>query len=165
MAQTGLQRRDHEASTFGSQIESHHTYTLWCALFWARSYWARQLAEEGLIGIVLSQSPEYVAPHGSSEAVFGTNPIGVGVPAEGGPVVLDMATSAIAYYALVEHSRAGQPVPGDVGYDASGAPTTDPTAILNGGAIRTFDRWILLSTWSKPRANGPIDIKKALQVM
>lgn len=111
---------------------------------WKCRYWARQLAEEGLIGIVLSQSPEYVAPHGSSEAIFGTNPIGVGVPAEGGPLVLDMATSAIAYYALVEQSRAGQPAPEDVGYDASGAPSTDPSAILDGGAIRTFDRCALL---------------------
>lgn len=89
---------------------------------------------------MLSQSPELVAPHGSSEAVFGTNPIGVGVPADGGPLVLDMATSAFAYYALIEHSRAGLPVPGDVGYGADGAATTDPAAILDGGALRSFDR-------------------------
>ena len=81
-----------------------------------------------------------VAPHGSSEAVFGTNPIGVGVPADGAPLVLDMATSAFAYYALVEHSRANLQVPADVGYSAEGAPTTDPAAILDGGAIRSFDR-------------------------
>ena len=43
-------------------------------------------------------------------------------------------------YALVQHSRAGEPVPADVGYDRSGAVTTDPAAILDGGAIRTFDR-------------------------
>ena len=71
----------------------------------ARRFWARQLAEEGLIGIVLSQSPEYCAPAGSSEAVFGTNPIGVGVPADGGPLVLDMATSAFAYYAFAFFKR------------------------------------------------------------
>lgn len=119
-------------------MRSPHSTQLPCV--WRRRYWARQLAEEGLIGIVLSQSPEYVAPHGSSEAVFGTNPIGVGVPADGGPLVLDMATSAFAYYALVEHSRAGLPVPADVGYERSGASTTDPAAILDGGAIRSFDR-------------------------
>lgn len=42
-----------------------------------RRYWVDRMAREGLIGIVLSQSPEYVAPHGSSQAVFGTNPIAV----------------------------------------------------------------------------------------
>lgn len=35
------------------------------------------MAREGLVGIVLSQSPEYVAPHGSSQAVCGTNPFAV----------------------------------------------------------------------------------------
>ena len=40
-------------------------------------FWARRLAERGLVGVVLSQSPEYVAPHGSSQALFGTNPIAV----------------------------------------------------------------------------------------
>lgn len=28
-----------------------------------------------MIGIVLAQSPEFVAPHGAKKAVFGTNPI------------------------------------------------------------------------------------------
>ena len=40
-------------------------------------FWARRLAERGLVGVVLSQSPEYVAPHGSSQALFGTNPVAV----------------------------------------------------------------------------------------
>lgn len=29
------------------------------------------------MGIIMSQSPEYVAPHGSSQAIFGTNPFAV----------------------------------------------------------------------------------------
>lgn len=56
------------------------------------------------------------------------------------PVVLDMATSATAFFALVEARRAGRPVADDVGFDASGAVTTDPGAILDGGAMRSFDR-------------------------
>lgn len=100
-----------------------------------------QLARRDLIGIVLSQSPEYVAPHGSSEAIFGTNPIAIGVPTPGEqPLVLDMATSAWAWYGLLEAQHAGQPVPEDVGYDSQGQVTTDPGAILEGGAIRVFDR-------------------------
>ena len=43
----------------------------------AHRFWARQLADRGLIGVVLSQSPEYVSPHGSSQPLFGTNPIAV----------------------------------------------------------------------------------------
>ena len=105
-------------------------------------YWAHQLASEGLIGFVVSQSPEYVAPHGAIEPIFGTNPFAFGIPTEHGPpVVLDMATSATSWFGLVEADRAGQQVADNVGYDASGQPTTDPGAILKGGAIRVFDRY------------------------
>lgn len=63
--------------------------------------WARRLAQEGYIAIVMSQCPEYVSPHGSYEPLLGTNPIAFGIPVNAqtltGPIVLDMATSAIAY--------------------------------------------------------------------
>ncbi len=50
-----------------------------------------------------------------------------------------MATSAMAWYAVKEAKEVGQPIPGDVAYDAHGHPTTDPTAAL-AGALRVFDR-------------------------
>ena len=108
-------------------------------------YWAKQLAEDGLIGIVLSQSPEYVTPHGATEAIFGTNPFAIGVPTQQGSVVVDMATSATSWFGLVEADRAGEKVAADIGYDAAGQSTTDPAAIYKGGSIRVFDRSFLLS--------------------
>lgn len=110
-------------------------------MFMQCRYWAQQLAKQGLIGFIVSQSPEYVAPHGATQPIFGTNPFAVGIPTEQGPpVVLDMATSATSWFGLVEAERAGQQVADDIGYDSSGQPTTDPAAILKGGAIRVFDR-------------------------
>ena len=64
----------------------------------------------------------------------------VGVPTEGAPLLLDMATSSTAYFALVEAQRAGRCVGDDIGFDAAGDVTTDPGAILAGGAMRSFDR-------------------------
>lgn len=55
------------------------------------------------------------------------------------PLVLDMATSAISWYAVKEAKEAGQAIPRDVAYDAHGRPTTDPAAAL-AGALRVFDR-------------------------
>ncbi len=55
------------------------------------------MAGQGLIGIVMCQSPEYVAPHGACEAVFGTNPIALGVPGAQEPLVIDLATSAASW--------------------------------------------------------------------
>jgi LDH2 family malate/lactate/ureidoglycolate dehydrogenase len=40
----------------------------------AIGYWARKIAKSGNIAIVMSQCNELVAPHGSYEPIFGTNP-------------------------------------------------------------------------------------------
>ena len=104
-------------------------------------WYAKQLAKENLIGIVLAQSPEFVAPYGAYQPVFGTNPIAISVPTEGDvePVTLDMATSAYALFGLLEAKTAGTSIPDNVAYDANGLPTSDPAEAL-AGAIRVFDR-------------------------
>mgnify|MGYP003878462947 CR=1 FL=1 len=73
-----------------------------CSTTGALGYYSRMLAQQGLISIIVAQSPEMVSPHGSYAPFFGTNPISVGVPAGKGrePIVFDMATSAIAYYGM-----------------------------------------------------------------
>ncbi|MDA1069136.1 MAG: Ldh family oxidoreductase [Verrucomicrobia bacterium] len=104
-------------------------------------WYAKQLAKENLIGIVLAQSPEFVAPYGAYQPIFGTNPIAISVPGSGDsePVTLDMATSAYALFGLLEAKTAGISIPDNVAYDSEGEPTTDPAAAL-AGAIRVFDR-------------------------
>ena len=62
----------------------------------AIGYYAQKVAEKGLVALVLAQSPEFMAPHGAKDAIFGTNPIAVGIPrSEGAPMVMDMATCAL----------------------------------------------------------------------
>lgn len=101
--------------------------------------YAARIAHAGCVGLVFAGSSGFVAMHGSYEPLFGTNPIAIGVPNAGGePVVLDMATSAIALYGVVEAQIAGESIPPDVAYDAQGRPTTDPAAALD-GALRPFD--------------------------
>ncbi|MFN8375321.1 MAG: Ldh family oxidoreductase [Anaerolineae bacterium] len=103
----------------------------------AIGYYANWIAQEGFIGFIFSGSAEYVAMHGSYQPLFGTNPLAIGLPTNGAPLVFDMATSAIAWFGLVEAKTAGRAIPADVAYDAQGSATTDPAAAL-GGAIRTF---------------------------
>jgi LDH2 family malate/lactate/ureidoglycolate dehydrogenase len=104
-------------------------------------WYAKQLAKENLVGIVLAQSPEFVAPYGAYQPIFGTNPIAISVPgsSDSEPVTLDMATSAYALFGLLEAKTAGKSIPDNVAYDAYGEPTTDPAEAL-AGAIRVFDR-------------------------
>jgi len=103
-------------------------------------YYADQIAKENLIGLVFATSPPSCAPHNSYEAMYGTNPIAIGIPTASDPVVLDMATSAIAYYGLVEAKTAKRSIPADIGYNNTGQSTTHPVEIIDGGAIRSFDR-------------------------
>lgn len=68
--------------------------------------WAREMANNGLIGIVMSQCPEMVAPHGAYEPIFGTNPLAIGIPTRGRPQVLDMATSAsVGHLAVIRDTH------------------------------------------------------------
>ena len=75
-------------------------------------YYVEQVAQQGYVGVIMSQSPEYVAPHGSSQAILGTNPIAVACPQAHGhpPLVVDFATSATTLYDLVAARESGDEV-------------------------------------------------------
>lgn len=105
----------------------------------AIGYYANEIAKQGYIGFVFAGSPETVNTHGSYEAIFGTNPLAIGVPTESEPVVLDMATASMAYYGLIEAKTAGRSIPEGIAYDAEGNITTDPAKAMD-GAIRPFDK-------------------------
>lgn len=104
--------------------------------FGAASYYCRMAAEAGMIGFVFSNTPPAMAPYGGREVALGTNPLGVGVPAgDGPPVILDMATSAIARGQVLKANREGAPIPPGAAVDADGAPTTDAAAALKGALL------------------------------
>jgi delta1-piperideine-2-carboxylate reductase len=74
-----------------------------------------------------------VAPAGSNEALFGTNPLSFAWPRPGhNPVVYDMATASMAMGDVQIAARDGREVPLGTGLDANGQPTTDPAAIAKG---------------------------------
>lgn len=103
----------------------------------AIGFYARQIAEKGLIGFVFSGSSEFMAMHGSYEPFFGTNPLAIGIPTTSKPIVFDMATAAMAYYGILSAKTAGDVIQSDVAYDSEGNITTDPAKALS-GAIKTF---------------------------
>jgi len=106
----------------------------------AIGYWSRKIADKGLIGITMSSYPfAMVPPHGSYEPLFCTNPIAWGIPTENEPIILDMASSAISFFGLVEAKTKGVQVDEGIGYNKEGNETTDPAEIME-GSIRPFDR-------------------------
>ena len=97
----------------------------------AGSY-AEQATKAGCIGIAMANvRPLMVAP-GGAERVVGNNPLAIGIPTSGDPILLDMATSEAAFAKLRLAAAAGQPIPATWALDASGAPTTDPLAAMAG---------------------------------
>jgi LDH2 family malate/lactate/ureidoglycolate dehydrogenase len=97
------------------------------------------LAGHGLAAMAMLPSHAWVAPAGGTRPVFGTNPFAFGWPRRGQfPYVFDFATSATARGEIELHRRAGKPIPAGWGVDAQGESTTNPTAVLDGGAMLTF---------------------------
>jgi LDH2 family malate/lactate/ureidoglycolate dehydrogenase len=110
-------------------------------------YFARQIAKEGFIAFVCVGNGDWaaVAPTGSAEPKLGTNPLAYAFPYEGGEVVFDTATAAVAYYGVVQAMLAGDPLPEGVALNSQGEPTTNASEVLGkgngesvGGAITTF---------------------------
>ncbi|WP_120499179.1 Ldh family oxidoreductase [Roseovarius sp. EL26] len=91
------------------------------------------LADRGLVGIACTAYMPSVAPAGSTEKLFGTNPISFAWPRPGkSPVCYDMATAAMAMGDVQIAARDGKTVPPGTGLDADGNPTTDPAKIAKG---------------------------------
>ena len=94
---------------------------------------------EGMIGLVTADSgagPKNAAPFGGLARRLGTNPISIGVPSDlEGPVLLDMATSAVAMGKINLQRSRNEPVPLGWIVDKDGNPTTDPNDYFAGGAI------------------------------
>jgi len=97
------------------------------------------LAEQGLVALAMTPSHAWVAPAGGSRPALGTNPLAFGWPRPGkSPYVFDFATSAAARGEIELHRRSDKEIPLGWGVDAAGNPTTDPSAVVNGGAMLTF---------------------------
>ena len=95
--------------------------------------YARMIAEQNCVGIVLSNTRPLMPPPGGAEALAGNNPIAVALPSAGEfPVEADMALSATAMGKIRLAAAAGQRIPEDWAVDSQGRPTTDPTAAING---------------------------------
>ncbi|WP_306127170.1 Ldh family oxidoreductase [Roseitalea sp. MMSF_3516] len=110
---------------------SHHLSALWPDV--------EPFARAGLIALSVVNSFRCTVPHGGGSALFGTNPVAFAVPRSGDdPLVFDMATSAIPNGDVQIAARTGERLPEGVAVDASGVPTTDPDAVLDGGALLTF---------------------------
>jgi LDH2 family malate/lactate/ureidoglycolate dehydrogenase len=95
-------------------------------------YYATLALEVDCIGISMTNSSPLVTPTFGRDAMLGSNPIAVAVPAgQEWPFVLDMATSVVAEGKLEVYDRLGQSLPGGWVVDAEARPMADAARALD----------------------------------
>jgi L-2-hydroxycarboxylate dehydrogenase (NAD+) len=99
--------------------------------------YVEQMAAGGHIGLALTTSEALVYPWGGTQAMIGTNPIGVAVPTTAEPVVLDMSTAEVSMGKILEHAVRREPIPLGWAINEAGEPTTSPDEAAR-GAIAPF---------------------------
>jgi len=103
--------------------------------------WGEMCAEAGFVSMHWVNATGHfplVAPFGAIDARYTTNPYCTAFPAtdEHPPLVLDMATSAIAMGKVVVAHNRGEPVRDGALIDADGNPTNDPGVMFQEDAAK-----------------------------
>jgi LDH2 family malate/lactate/ureidoglycolate dehydrogenase len=61
-------------------------------------YWARQLADGGLVAALTATSPPRLSPPDGGPKLAGTNPLAIAIPSsDGKPLVADVSMGAVTY--------------------------------------------------------------------
>src|SRR5262247_2924789 len=103
--------------------------------FGIAGYYPLKALERDLIGWAMTNSTKLVAPLWGAERMLGTNPIAIAFPGyKEPPIVIDMATSAVAYGKIEIALRKKDQVPKGWLIDKEGHATTNPQDMIAGGA-------------------------------
>src|SRR6202166_636514 len=74
--------------------------------------YAEMPTAHGMIGLYAAvANANHMATWGGTDLLLGTNPLAIGVPSGSGPMVLDMATSIVAYGTVKKYSLRGLTMP------------------------------------------------------
>jgi L-2-hydroxycarboxylate dehydrogenase (NAD+) len=112
--------------------------------------YAEKLAQNEIIGIIMSSSDPVVHAFGGVDPIMGTNSLAIGIPYRNRPVLLDMATSEASRGKILEAKRRGQKIPINWAIDRDGRITDDPAIALLGtlnpfGGIKGYGLSLVVS--------------------
>ncbi len=94
------------------------------------------VAQAGMVGIALGNSPAAMPVPGGHRAIMGTNPLAACFPREhDNPIMIDLSMSEVARGKIMVAASQGQPIPSGWALDANGQPTTDARAALAGSML------------------------------
>jgi L-2-hydroxycarboxylate dehydrogenase (NAD+) len=101
----------------------------------AAGIYAEMPTRQNMVGIYAAVSTaNHMAVWGAAEALLGTNPIAIGIPAgKQPPVVLDIATSVASFGTIRQHVASGKTMPdGWIVHSKTGKPINDPKEVGQG---------------------------------
>jgi LDH2 family malate/lactate/ureidoglycolate dehydrogenase len=99
-------------------------------------WYAMRAAQEGLIGVSVTNTSPLVAPTRARVSMLGTNPIAVAAPAgRFGMLVLDMATATVPRGRIEVAARRGETLPLGWAIGPDGSPATTPEEALAGSLL------------------------------
>jgi delta1-piperideine-2-carboxylate reductase len=111
--------------------DSHHFGAVWPDI--------ESFAADGFIALAMVNGRQRMVAWDGKRKVFSTSPMGFACPRPGRlPLVWDQASSVMAQGDVLLAAQRGEQLPPGVGFDADGRPTTDPRALLDGGAALPF---------------------------
>jgi len=120
------------ANAFGlAALSQHNSYTAG-----ELGYYARRLAQAGLVALVAANGPALMTSGSGREAVFGTNPFAFAAPAAGTPpLVIDQASSATAFVNIRACAEQDQEIPAGWAINAEGQATTNAREAIRGALL------------------------------
>ena len=106
--------------------------------FGAASLYARQAAEEGMLGLVTTNVIPNIGMPGNKKSVTGNNPIAMAAPmGKEYPFSLDISMSAVAGGKILLAQKKNEKIPTTWAIDKDGNPTDDPFAGFAGILLPT----------------------------
>jgi len=105
--------------------------------FGAAGYYANMAADQGMIGMAMSNTDPNMAVPGGKGMVIGNNPFAYSIPSgKYNLIFLDIAMSTTALLKVVQAKKDKKSIPDTWLVDNEGIPTTDPQYYGKGGALQ-----------------------------
>jgi LDH2 family malate/lactate/ureidoglycolate dehydrogenase len=99
-----------------------------CSHIGCLAAYLEEAASRGFLVIIACSDPDNrtVAPFGGTEGVYSPNPLALGIPAEGDPIIIDVSMSATSNGLIHQKKNEGRQLEHPWLLTADGKPTTDP---------------------------------------
>lgn len=117
----------------------------------ALNHWASFIAKANLVGIITNSSEPAVAPYGGISPILGTNPLSIGIPTTGDPIILDMATSKSSMSQLLLAQINKELLPEKTFLNKKGGYTSNPeevNAVEGFGGYKSYGLALILQILS-----------------